>query len=105
MTKQQKLEQIRVEITENNVCPNLAQTATQLVLGDGNPNADVMFIGEAPGAKEDEQGLPFVGAAGKFLDEMLDSIGMNRCPPRRACMSHACETRGRLTRYRLHCDL
>lgn len=78
MTKQEQLDQIGVEIVENNVCPHLAQSATQLVLGDGNPDADVMFIGEAPGAKEDEQGIPFVGAAGKFLDEMLQSIGMQR---------------------------
>lgn len=47
-------------------------------MGDGNPGADIVFIGEAPGKNEDEQGLPFVGAAGKFLNEMLASIGMNR---------------------------
>ncbi|MDX1765340.1 MAG: uracil-DNA glycosylase [Candidatus Saccharimonadales bacterium] len=78
MTKEKQLEQIRVDILDSNICPNLAQTATQLVMGDGNPDADVLFIGEAPGAKEDEQGLPFVGAAGKFLDEMLASIDMKR---------------------------
>lgn len=48
------------------------------VLGEGNPNADVMFIGEAPGQREDEQGRPFVGPAGKFLDELLASIGFQR---------------------------
>ncbi|MDP7454925.1 MAG: uracil-DNA glycosylase, partial [Candidatus Peribacteraceae bacterium] len=48
------------------------------VLGEGNPNADIMFIGEAPGAKEDELGRPFVGPAGKFLDELLESIGFKR---------------------------
>lgn len=48
------------------------------VLGEGNPNAEVMFIGEAPGKKEDELGRPFVGAAGKFLDELLGSIGFQR---------------------------
>lgn len=47
-------------------------------MGDGNPDADIVFIGEAPGKNEDEQGLPFVGAAGKFLNEMLASIGLNR---------------------------
>ncbi len=47
-------------------------------MGDGNPNADIVFIGEAPGKEEDKQGLPFVGAAGKFLDEMLKSIKLNR---------------------------
>jgi len=48
------------------------------VLGEGNPNADIMFIGEAPGQKEDELGRPFVGAAGKFLDELIESIGLKR---------------------------
>lgn len=48
------------------------------VLGEGNPNADVMFIGEAPGQKEDELGRPFVGAAGKFLDELIESMGWKR---------------------------
>ncbi len=47
-------------------------------MGDGNADADIVFIGEAPGKKEDEQGLPFVGAAGKFLDEMLAQAGMRR---------------------------
>lgn len=48
------------------------------VLGEGNAEADVMFIGEAPGQKEDELGRPFVGAAGKFLDELIESIGWKR---------------------------
>jgi len=48
------------------------------VLGEGNPNADIMFIGEAPGQKENELGRPFVGPAGKFLDELLESIGFKR---------------------------
>ncbi|NOS67219.1 MAG: uracil-DNA glycosylase [Candidatus Peribacteraceae bacterium] len=56
----------------------LHKTATQAVLGEGNPNADVMFIGEAPGQKEDELGRPFVGAAGQFLDELLGTIGLKR---------------------------
>ena len=55
----------------------LAENANP-VLGEGNPNADVMFIGEAPGQKEDELGRPFVGAAGKFLDELLASIDLQR---------------------------
>lgn len=60
-------------------CPcALKATATQAVPGDGNPRAAVVFIGEAPGKSEDEQGRPFVGAAGKFLAEMLASIGMQR---------------------------
>jgi DNA polymerase len=48
------------------------------VPGEGNPNADIVFIGEGPGFHEDQQGRPFVGAAGKFLDELLASIGLNR---------------------------
>jgi uracil-DNA glycosylase len=47
-------------------------------MGDGNPDAEIVFIGEAPGKKEDESGLPFVGAAGKFLNEMLATIGLER---------------------------
>ena len=57
---------------------SLKETATTVVPGDGNPDARIMFIGEAPGAKEDAQGVPFVGAAGKFLAEMLASVNMRR---------------------------
>lgn len=56
----------------------LRKTATQAVCGDGNPHAAIVFIGEAPGKNEDEQGVPFVGAAGKFLGQMLESITMKR---------------------------
>ncbi len=76
--KQQLLDQIAADIRENNVCPDLAKTATQLVFADGNPDAKLVFIGEAPGKNEDIQGIPFVGAAGKFLQEMLATIGMQR---------------------------
>ena len=78
MTKQSKLDEIKANIVTHNVCPELAKTANNLVFGDGNPNADIVFIGEAPGRNEDLKGLPFVGAAGKFLDEMLESIGLDR---------------------------
>ncbi len=78
MTKQQKLDDIKAQILADKVCPDLAKTATQLVFGDGNPSADIVFIGEAPGKQEDIQGLPFVGAAGKFLNEMLETIGLKR---------------------------
>jgi len=57
---------------------SLREDATQPVPGDGNADADIVFIGEAPGRNEDIQGKPFVGAAGKFLAEMLHGIGMNR---------------------------
>lgn len=76
--KQTLLEQIRADIIDNNVCPDLAKTAKNLVMGDGNIDADIVFIGEAPGKKEDEVGLPFIGAAGKFLNEMLATAGMTR---------------------------
>lgn len=76
--KQSKLDQIKADILKQNICPNLAETATQLVFGDGSPDAELVFIGEAPGKNEDEQGLPFVGAAGKFLNEMLAMIGLKR---------------------------
>ncbi len=56
----------------------LKRTASTTVFGDGNPEAPVMVIGEAPGAEEDRQGLPFVGASGKLLDRMLASIGLDR---------------------------
>ena len=72
------LETVAQQILDDNVCPELRATATQLVFGDGNPTADVVFIGEAPGKHEDEQGKPFVGAAGRFLNEMLESIGLKR---------------------------
>jgi DNA polymerase len=72
------LDQIKADIIKQNICPDLAQEATQLVFGDGNPDANIVFIGEAPGKNEDIQGLPFVGAAGKFLDEMLAGIGLQR---------------------------
>ncbi len=77
-TKQQQLDQIKAEIINNNVCPDLAKQATQLVFGDGNPDSQIVFIGEAPGKNEDQQGLPFVGAAGKFLNDMLAMIGLQR---------------------------
>jgi DNA polymerase len=65
-------------IVADGVTPHLAATATQLVFGVGNPDSDLVFIGEAPGKNEDLKGEPFVGAAGKFLNEMLASIGLER---------------------------
>lgn len=57
---------------------DLHSTRTNVVFGTGNPQAEVMFIGEGPGAQEDESGLPFVGRSGKLLDVYLDSIGLSR---------------------------
>ena len=56
-------------------CPELAATRKTVVFGAGNADAELMFIGEAPGASEDEQGLPFVGRAGKLLEQLLEEIG------------------------------
>jgi DNA polymerase len=56
----------------------LAEGRTQVVFGNGNPNADLMFVGEAPGFHEDKQGFPFVGQAGKLLDQLLEGIGLRR---------------------------
>ncbi len=76
--KTAQLAEIAKAIEVDNVTPHLKETATQLVFGVGNPDAELMFIGEAPGKNEDLQGEPFVGAAGKFLNEMLGSIGLER---------------------------
>jgi uracil-DNA glycosylase len=59
-------------------CSELAATRKTVVFGAGNADAELMFIGEAPGASEDEQGLPFVGRAGKLLEQLLEEIGMTR---------------------------
>ncbi|HVQ43666.1 MAG TPA: uracil-DNA glycosylase [Candidatus Saccharimonadia bacterium] len=76
--KAEQLAQIAQAIEQDGVTPHLKQTATQLVFGVGSPTAELMFVGEAPGKNEDLQGEPFVGAAGKFLNEMLASIGLKR---------------------------
>lgn len=76
--KQSRLEQLKADILNANICPDLAETATQLVMGDGRADAKIVFIGEAPGKQEDEQGLPFVGASGRFLNEMLEAAGLVR---------------------------
>ena len=56
----------------------LSSGRTQVVFGTGNPNASIMFVGEAPGFYEDKQGIPFVGAAGKLLNELLENAGLSR---------------------------
>lgn len=71
------VEELRTAVAAFEGCP-LKQTAMNLCFADGNPEAGVMFIGEAPGAQEDRQGLPFVGASGKLLDQMLSYIGLDR---------------------------
>ena len=70
------LPQLQEKLREWNGC-ELAKNANP-VLGEGNPEAEIMFIGEAPGAREDREGRPFVGPAGQFLNELLESIGFKR---------------------------
>jgi DNA polymerase len=71
------LNALREHLGDCQRCP-LAAARTRLVFGTGDPHARLMFIGEAPGKNEDLTGEPFVGAAGKFLDELLGSIGIER---------------------------
>ncbi len=70
-------EELKTECLACEAC-ELCKTRTQVVFGVGDPEAEVLFIGEAPGKNEDEQGEPFVGRAGKLLDEMLAMIGLQR---------------------------
>lgn len=75
--KERELDKLRQEIANCFDCP-LSKTRNNTVPGEGSATARIMFIGEAPGAKEDEKGIPFCGASGKFLDEMLENIGLAR---------------------------
>lgn len=75
---QAALDALRDDIERDGVCAGLASQATQLVMGEGDPDADIVMIGEAPGRKEDEAGRPFVGASGRFLAEMLTAAGLVR---------------------------
>lgn len=75
--KTQSLETLHKEICECLKCP-LGHTRTKFVFGVGNPKADVMFIGEAPGADEDIQGEPFVGRAGQLLNKIIEAVQMKR---------------------------
>jgi len=77
MDKQEKLASLHKKWMEECTC-ELKETATQAVSGTGNAYAEIVFIGEAPGKSEDKTGKPFVGAAGKFLDEMLGYIDLKR---------------------------
>jgi DNA polymerase len=71
------LEQIRQNLGDCRRC-KLAPTRKTIVFGDGNPHAELVFIGEGPGADEDEQGIPFVGRAGKLLNRMMQTVGLKR---------------------------
>lgn len=71
------LKQVYHEVYNCQKC-DLCKTRTNTVFGEGNLQADLMFIGEGPGAREDEQGRPFVGPAGQLLDKMIEAIGLKR---------------------------
>lgn len=75
--RQAALAEIAKEIAACTAC-NLHQGRTQTVPGDGSPQAEIMFVGEAPGFHEDKQGIPFVGASGRYLEQLLQLIGLNR---------------------------
>lgn len=80
MTRAEKakaLQKVADEVETCRLCP-LYQTSTRGVPGEGNPEAELLFVGEGPGQKEDELGRPFVGAAGKLLEELLQHIGLTR---------------------------
>jgi uracil-DNA glycosylase len=77
MTKREELIKLREEMMKDDSLP-LKKGATKLVFGNGDVNSKILFIGEGPGFNEDQQGLPFVGQAGKLLDKTLESIGISR---------------------------
>ena len=76
--KADKLAAVEERVRPCTKCPNLASSRTQTVFGVGNPDADIMFVGEAPGADEDAQGEPFVGRAGQLLTKIIKAMGFPR---------------------------
>ena len=76
--KADKLAAVQKRVAPCTKCPNLASSRTQTVFGIGNPDADLMFVGEAPGADEDAQGEPFVGRAGQLLTKIIKAMGFAR---------------------------
>jgi uracil-DNA glycosylase family 4 len=75
--RRERLVQVYNEASTCTLCP-LSESRNTVVFGAGNADADLMFVGEAPGAEEDKQGLPFVGRAGGLLNQLLEQIGMKR---------------------------
>ena len=72
------LDKLKKEYSKCSQCSELCESRSQVVFGEGNFDADILFIGEAPGATEDKQGIPFCGMSGKILDELLTSVGLDR---------------------------
>ncbi len=77
-SKAERLAPLRARVATCLQCPHLAAARTQTVFGVGNPDAELMFVGEAPGADEDRQGEPFVGRAGQLLTKIITAMGFNR---------------------------
>jgi len=78
VSRQELLDPIRNRVSGCVKCPHLVRSRTQTVFGVGNPDADLMFVGEAPGADEDAQGEPFVGRAGQLLTKIIETMGFAR---------------------------
>lgn len=78
MTNEQKLKLLAEKVSVCQKCQELVENRTQTVFGEGNPNSKIVFIGEAPGKNEDENGVPFVGKAGQLLTNILASCGLKR---------------------------
>lgn len=76
--RRESLKEVFAQAKNCQRCPELAATRKTVVFGAGNADADLMFVGEAPGASEDEQGVPFVGRAGKLLETLLGEVGLQR---------------------------
>jgi uracil-DNA glycosylase len=76
MNKQQQLDNLKQKMLQADL--PFKDTANNLVFGEGNPNAEIFFIGEAPGRMEDQSGRPFVGQAGRVLEKLIESIGLKR---------------------------
>ena len=72
------LKRLQEEYKSCQRCSELCKSRTQVVFGSGNPHAEILFIGEAPGATEDKQGIPFCGMSGKILQQLLQTIGLTR---------------------------
>lgn len=78
ISEEMTFEELKDEYSKCAKCPSLCDSRTQVVFGSGNPNAEVIFIGEAPGANEDKQGIPFCGMSGRILSQLLSHIGLDR---------------------------
>ncbi|MBS3163050.1 uracil-DNA glycosylase [Candidatus Woesearchaeota archaeon] len=71
-------EALKQEYLQCKNCPKLMKSRSQVVFGSGNPNSKILFIGEAPGANEDKQGIPFCGMSGQILTQLLNQVGLSR---------------------------